>query len=148
MNKERKKYPTFIDFRSSEGKAPFGSLIAYVTRDVELRHTGTGKPVANTAVAINMGAKHINYVLGTEFEEETIFVEVTAWENTAVIMEKAGITKGSLVAFSGTLALEEFNEKPRVRLNVSRFQVLRRKGQQKNQFDGEQVDVDGDDLPF
>lgn len=149
-----KQFPTFVDFRKGEeGKAPFGVVIANTTRDVELRQTNSGKDVANTAVAVNLGSKHLNYVLGTEFaDDETIFIEVTGWENTAVIMEKAGITKGSQVAFSGTLALEEYNGKPRLRLNVSRFQVLRRKGSKNtlnSQNDnGNPIDVGEDDLPF
>lgn len=155
MANNQKTYPTFIDFRKNEGQAPFGAVIANVTRDIELRYTDSGKAVASTGLAVNLGAKHLNYVLGTSFaDDETIFIEATGWERTAEIMQKANITKGSQVAFTGTLAIEEFNNKTRVRLNVSRFQILKRKGDAAgNQADpfannGQPIDVTDDDLPF
>lgn len=145
----QKQYPTFIDFRKGgEGQPAFGCVIANVTRNIELRHTQSGKAVANTAIAVNLGAKHLNYVLGTSFDEDqTVFIEVTGWEREATFMEKANITKGSQVAFTGTLALEEYQGKQRVRLNVSRFQVLRRKGD-INAPANNTVDIPSDDLPF
>jgi single-stranded DNA-binding protein len=146
----QKQYPTFVDFKKGgEEQAPFGVVIANVTRDIELRNTNSGKAVASTGVAVNLGAKHLNYVLGTSFaDDETIFIEATGWEKTAEIMQKANITKGSQVAFSGTLAIEEFNGKTRVRMNVSRFQIIKRKGDAVVQNDAPATDVGDDDLPF
>lgn len=147
MSKENKQYPTFVDFRKGEeDKAPFGVVIGYATRDAELRETNSGKSVANFGIALNLAAKQINYLLGTKFnEDEVIFVEATAWEKTADILNKANVTKGSQVAVTGTLALEEYEGNPRVRLNISRFQILRRKGQSQGD-DGEVIS--DDDLPF
>lgn len=146
----QKQYPTFIDFKKGEEGVPaFGVVIANVTRDVELRSTNGGKAVASTGVAVNLGAKHLNYVLGTSFaDDETIFIEATGWEKTAEIMQKANISKGSQVAFTGILALDEYNGKTRVRLNVSRFQVLKRKGDAAPQQDANPTPNVEDDLPF
>lgn len=150
------RYPNFCDFRKGEeGKAPFGALVGFATRDFELRATNTGKAVGSTGVALNRNAAHINYVLGTSFgEDDVIFVECTGWENTAEIMNKANIRKGDQLAISGTLALDEYDGKPRVRLNVSRFQILKRKNNGQNgnsgpfEQNGNPIDIADEDLPF
>lgn len=152
MANQQKSYPTFIDFRKGENNAaPFGAIIANTTRDIELRYTNTGKAVASTGLAVNLGAKHINYVLGTNYgDDEIIFIEATGWEKTGEMMANANIPKGSQVAFTGSLSLEEYNGKNRIRLNVSRFQVIRRKGDngQSASTPTKQSDVVADDLPF
>lgn len=157
---EQKQYPSFVDFRKGEDDKPaFGALMGYTTRELELRYTNTGKAVASTGVALNLAAKHLNYVLGTNFaDDEVIFVDVTAWEKTGEIMSNANIGKGTQVVLSGTLALEEYQGKPKVRMNVNRFQITRRKnnGASQNQTQnqntlenvGEPLDIGDDDLPF
>ena len=158
---ERKSY-SFVDFRRTEGGAPFGVVIANTTREVDLRYTQTGKAVANVGVALNNASKHINYVLGTNFPEnaETLFVELTAWERTAEMLANANIPKGSLVAVSGFLGIEEYEGKngkqKRLTLTVSKFRVIYRKGDGSDNgkvgkvttAEPEPLDIDDDDLPF
>jgi len=160
MAQERKSY-SFVDFRRTEGGAPFGAVIANTTRDVDLRYTKSGKAVARVGVALNNVSKHINFVLGTNFPEnaETLFVELTAWERTAEMLASANIPKGSLVAVTGLLGIEEYDGKngkqKRLTLTVSRFRVIYRKGNGSSGTTGkgtttehEPLDFDDDDLPF
>lgn len=151
-NTNKKVYPTFIDFKKGQDN-PFGVVIANTTRDVELRHTQSGKAVAGVAIATNLAAQHLNYVLGTSFEKDAIiFIEVSAWEKTGELLAKVNIPKGSQVAFTGYLSIEEYEGKKRVRLNVSRFNVTRWNGERKevsgDQKKGTIIDVNDEDLPF
>jgi|HigsolmetaAR206D_1030411.scaffolds.fasta_scaffold00003_158 single-strand DNA-binding protein len=173
MAEQRKSY-SFVDFRKvGEDQVPFGVVIANTTRDVDLRYTNKGKAVAKVGVALNNVSKHINYVLGTNFPEnaETLFVELTAWERTAEMLANANIPKGSLVAVSGFLGIEEYEGKngkqKRLTLTVSKFRVIYRKndsgpvnnGASEGDGTGTEevagtgiesppIDIADDDLPF
>lgn len=152
----KKVYPSFVDFKKgAEGENAFGSLVGFVARDPELRYTQTGKAVANTAIPVNLAGKNLNYVLGSSFPEsgdDPIWIEVTAWEKTAEMIDKAGVAKGDQVVVSGFLSLDEYEGKEKARLNVSRFNVLRRKNPQTSGPVGESnidpIDISDDDLPF
>lgn len=156
---ERKSY-SFVDFRKLEDGKVFGCAIAYTTRPVELRQTSSGKSVANTGLALNNVSKHFNYVLGTNFPEdaEVLFVELSAWEKTGEMMANANIPKGSLIAVTGFLGIEEYEGKKRLRINVSRFRVLKWQGDRKPQSSKDEqepfleeevpIDTSDDDLPF
>lgn len=152
---------TFIDFKKpeKEGQLPFGAVIAYTTRDVVVRETNSGKLVANTGLALNNVSRHLNYVLGTDFsdDQEVIFLELTAWEETARQLER--VPKGSQICVTGFLGIEEYENRKgeqqrRLNLTISRFRVLRWKNQnqhqntQPNDLDPDFVDLDDDDLPF
>lgn len=156
---------TFIDFKKpeKEGQLPFGAVIAYTTRDVVVRETNSGKLVAKTGLALNNVSRHLNYVLGTDFsdDQEVIFVELTAWEETARQLER--VPKGSQICVTGFLGIEEYENRKgeqqrRLNLTISRFRVLRWKNQnqrpnqyqntQPNDLDPDFVDLDDDDLPF
>ena len=56
------------------------NLLGYLTRDVELRYTPTGNPVANFGVALNR-----RYRQDEEVKEETTFVDLVAFNRTAEI---------------------------------------------------------------
>jgi single-strand DNA-binding protein len=85
-----------------------------LTRDVELRHTPKGTPVAEIGLAINRfwteeGQKH----------EETTFVDVTLWNRAAEIAQ-VYLRKGSPVFIEGRLRLDtwELGGEKRSRLRV------------------------------
>lgn len=156
---EKKVYPSFVDFKkgANEGDNAFGSLVGYIARDPEQRQTGTGKAVTNTSIPVNMAASNINYALGSNFDtssDQPIWIEATAWEKQAELVAKSGLAKGDQVVVSGYLSLEEYEGKERVKLNISRFNILRRKNAKaqggNNPFEqgGEPINVGDDDLPF
>ena len=136
MTQERKVYPSFVDFKKgAEGQSPFGALVGFVARDPQQNTTNSGKAVVNTAIPVNKAANHLNYVRGSKFDENSndpIFIEITGWEKQAELVEKSGLAKGDQVVVSGYLALEEYEGKERIRLNVSRFNILRRKNAGNN----------------
>lgn len=150
-----KQYPTFIDFRTvptENGSYVFGAVIGNTTRDIELRYTSTGKPVASTGVAVNLGAKHINYVLGTNYaEDETIFLNVSAWDKNAENLANLNVGKGSRLAITGTLSIEEYQGRQSLRLTVSRFQILNKKdltNVANSSIESQPIALYEDDLPF
>ncbi len=77
-------------------------ILGNVTRDIELRHTGSGTAVADIGLAVNDRRKQ-----GNEWVDETTFVDVTLWGRTA---EVAGeyLQKGSPVLIEGRLKLDSW----------------------------------------
>jgi len=69
-----------------------------MTRDPELRYTPDQKPVIDFTVAINQ--KRHN-------RTETLFMDCTAWENTAVSIAEF-MKKGSPILVEGRLVREEW----------------------------------------
>jgi len=70
--------------------------VGNVVRDLELRHVPGGKAVVKFRVAINPPRRDAN-------KDETVYVDVTAWEALAERCEKL-LKKGSSVLFAGPLA--------------------------------------------
>lgn len=73
-------------------------LIGRLTRDVELRTTGTGKNVASFALAVNRS------------EESVDFIECVAWEKTAELLNQY-TSKGSKILVQGSLQVREYEDK-------------------------------------
>lgn len=77
-----------------------------MTRDVEVRFTGSGTAVGNMGLAINRRYKGKD----GSVQEDTTFVDVTLWGKDA---ENAAeyLRKGSGVLVEGRLTLEEWDDK-------------------------------------
>lgn len=75
-----------------------------LTKDPELRHTGSGTPVASFTIACDRDFKDQNG------ENQTDFVNVVAWRNTAEFVSKY-FSKGSMIIASGRLQMRSYTDK-------------------------------------
>ena len=71
-----------------------------LTRDVELRRTGTGTAVASFTLAVDRDFG----------DKETDFIECVAWKNTAEFVEKY-FSKGRMAIVVGRLQIRNWNDK-------------------------------------
>ena len=80
-------------------------LMGRLTRDPELRRTGSGVPVASFTVAVDrdFGSREGG-------EKETDFIDIVAWRNTAEFVSKY-FTKGRMALVSGRLQIRNWNDK-------------------------------------
>lgn len=80
-------------------------LMGRLTRDPELRRTGSGTAVASFALAVDrdFSGKDSN-------EKETDFIEIVAWRNTAEFVSKY-FTKGRMAVVSGRLQIRGWTDK-------------------------------------
>lgn len=79
-------------------------LMGRLTRDPELRRTGSGKPVASFTLACNRDFK--NPQTG---ESEADFVDCVAWNGTAEMVSKY-FTKGRMAVVSGRLQVRNWTD--------------------------------------
>ena len=76
------------------------ALMGRLTRNPELRHTASGKSVANFTVAVDR-----------DFEKnQTDFIEVVCWGNTADFVSSY-FTKGRMAVVSGRLQIREWTDR-------------------------------------
>ena len=75
-------------------------LMGRLTKDPELRHTTSDKPVASFTLAVDRGYK----------KGEVDFINCVAWRGTAEFVSK-WFTKGQLVAVSGRLSTRTYKDK-------------------------------------
>lgn len=73
-----------------------------LTRDPEMRYTTGGTPVANFAIAVDMGKRN--------GEKQTEFIEMTAFGKTAEILGKY-MTKGREIAITGKFRTDKWDDK-------------------------------------
>jgi single-strand DNA-binding protein len=80
-------------------------IMGRLTKDVELRRTNTGTPVASFTLAVNrdFGPKDGG-------EKETDFIECGAWKGTAEFMSKH-FSKGRMAVVSGRLQIRPWEDK-------------------------------------
>ena len=152
-------------------------LIGRLTRDPELRYTGSNKAVCQITVAVNRGFG------GQNSNAETDFINVVLWDKTAENVAKY-MTKGRLLLVEGRIQTRNYdnNEGKKVYVTevvASNVQFLESKNSQSNNsnnnpFDnfstnstnntpqmetvdvetdpfanfGKTVDLSDDDLPF
>ena len=91
-------------------------LLGRLTRDPELRYTANRTAVADLGLAVNR-----TWGKGGERQEETTFVDVTAWAATAEAAQKY-LRKGSQVFIEGRLTLQRWDgpdNKPRSKITVT-----------------------------
>ena len=79
-------------------------LMGRLTRDLELRRTQSGTPVASFALAVDRDFK------GQNGEKETDFIDVVAWRNTAEFVSKY-FTKGRMAVVEGRLQIRDWTDK-------------------------------------
>ena len=80
-------------------------LMGRLTRDPELRYTGSNVPVASFTVAVDR-----DYGRGENGEKQTDFINVSAWRQTGEFVSKY-FTKGSMIAVSGRLQIREYTDR-------------------------------------
>ena len=80
-------------------------IMGRLTRDPELRHTGSGTPVAGFTLAVerDFGNRETG-------EKETDFIDCTAWRNTAEFVSKY-FAKGRMAVVSGRLQIRKWEDK-------------------------------------
>ena len=81
-------------------------LLGNLTRDPELRHTPKGLAVADLGVAVNRRTQDGN----GGWRDETTFVDVTVWGNTAENAQKF-LSKGRGVFIEGRLQMDTWDDK-------------------------------------
>ena len=79
-------------------------LMGRLTRDPELRRTGSGIAVASFTLAVDRDFKSQNG------EKECDFIDVVAWRSTGEFVSKY-FTKGSMAAVSGRLQIREWTDR-------------------------------------
>lgn len=80
-------------------------LMGNLTRDPEVRFTQGGTAVGDIGIAVNRRVKQ-----GDQWTDETTFVDVTLWGNTAENAQKY-LTKGRGVHVEGRLQLDTWEDK-------------------------------------
>ena len=80
-------------------------IMGRLTRDPELRRTGTGVAVASFSVAVDR-----DFAGRESGERETDFIDCVAWRNTGEFVSKY-FTKGSMIVVSGRLQIRSWTDK-------------------------------------
>lgn len=79
------------------------NIMGRLTRDPEMRRTGSGVAVTSFTIACDRD-------FGQNGEKETDFIEVTAWRNTAEFVSKY-FTKGRMAVVEGRLQIRDWTDK-------------------------------------
>lgn len=79
-------------------------LMGRLTRDPELRRTGSGIAVASFSLAVDRD------FAAQGAEKETDFIDIVAWRNTAEFVSKY-FTKGRMAVVSGRLQIRNWTDK-------------------------------------
>ena len=80
-------------------------LMGRLTRDPELRRTGTGIAVASFTLAVDR-----DYAPKDGGQRETDFIDIVAWRSTAEFVSKY-FTKGSMAVVSGRLQIRDWTDR-------------------------------------
>lgn len=131
--------------------------VGRLTRDVDLRYTPNGTPVADLGIAINEKRK-----VGDEYKEETLFLDVTVWNKQAELCSEY-LSKGRLILVDGKLRTDKWQDKDgnirsKVYLVANNVKFVDSKGVTKvessssSEYSGPVNDktptIDDNDLPF
>ncbi len=81
------------------------TIMGRLTRDPELRRTGSGIAVASFTVAVDR-----DYVGKDGGERETDFIDCVAWRQTGEFVSKY-FSKGSMIVVSGRLQIRNWTDK-------------------------------------
>ena len=109
------------------------TIMGRLTRDPELRRTGSGVAVANFTVAVDR-----DYA-GPSKEKETDFLDCVAWRQPAEFVSKH-FKKGNMIALTGRMEIRKWTDKegnPRktAEINVGNVYFAEKKGN-SNPSDG------------
>ena len=80
-------------------------IMGRLTRDPELRRTGSGIAVASFTLAVDR-----DYTSKDSGEKETDFIDCVAWRQTGEFVSKY-FTKGRMACVSGSLQLRDWTDK-------------------------------------
>ena len=80
-------------------------LMGRLTRDPELRRTGSGVAVATFTLAVDR-----DFANSATGERETDFIDIVAWRNTAEFVSKY-FAKGRMAVVSGRLQIRNWTDK-------------------------------------
>ena len=80
------------------------TIMGRLTKEVELRRTGSGIAVASFTLAVDRDRKN------EEGEKETDFIDCVAWRQTGEFVSKY-FTKGSMAVVSGRLQIRSWTDK-------------------------------------
>ena len=80
-------------------------IMGRLTRDPELRRTGSGVAVASFSVAVDR-----DFAGRESGERETDFIDCVAWRSTGEFVSKY-FTKGSMIVVSGRLQIRSWTDK-------------------------------------
>ena len=81
------------------------TIMGRLTRDPELRRTGSGTAVASFTLAVDR-----DFAPKDGGEKETDFIECTAWKHTAEFVSKH-FSKGRMAVVSGRLQIRKWTDK-------------------------------------
>lgn len=81
------------------------TIMGRLTRDPELRRTGSGVAVASFTVAVDR-----DFADKQSGEKETDFIECVAWRQTGEFVSKH-FTKGRMIVVSGRLQIRKWTDK-------------------------------------
>ena len=81
------------------------TIMGRLTRDPELRRTGSGTAVASFSVAVDR-----DFGKNEQGERETDFIDCVAWRQTGEFVSKY-FTKGSMAVVSGRLQIRSWTDK-------------------------------------
>ena len=79
------------------------TIMGRLTRDPEMRRTGSGVAVTSFTIACDRD-------FGQNGQKETDFIDVTAWRNTAEFVDKY-FAKGRMAVVSGRLQIRSWTDK-------------------------------------
>jgi single-strand DNA-binding protein len=126
-------------------------LIGNLTKDVELRYTPSGVPVAKLRIAANNP-----YTSSSgESRDETLFINIVAWQKLAENCAEY-LSKGSPIFVEGRLKLNEYEWEGQKRRDMEvvarNIQFLSGRGRREStsedeNFEEEDISTE-DDIPF
>ncbi len=97
-------------------------LVGRLTRDAELKYTGTGSAVSKFGLAINRRRKQ-----GEQWVDEANFFDIVVWGKTAESLTKY-LTKGKQIAVDGELRQSRWEQdgqqRSRVEVHANNIQLL------------------------
>lgn len=121
-----------------------------LTKDPELRHTGTGKPVATFTLAIDED------FVNSDGEKKCNFINIVAWGNTAEFVSKY-FHKGNMIAVQGRITSRTYeqdgNKRYITEVVAEKISFTGERTGQNQSGDGDSddfipLDENDDDLPF
>ena len=80
-------------------------LMGRLTRDPELRYTGSNVPVASFSIAVDR-----DFGRGENGEKQTDFINVVAWRQTAEFVSRY-FHRGSMIAVRGSIQQRNYEDK-------------------------------------
>lgn len=122
------------------------ALVGRTTKDIELRSTKSGKPVASFTLAVDRGKR----------DDGADFITCVAWDKTAETISNY-VHKGDLFGVTGNLQTRSYEDKNGRKVHVTEvvvrtFQFLQPKKRDtedmREQMDAPAPELANSDLPF